>query len=159
MGIFLKIGKIKSDAADTNHKEWIACDSFTGGTTRPMFLETGGGMMRDTSDAELHEIGLRMKMHKGSPQMFVASVCGEACEAEIHITRASDKSGSLNYLEVKLSDTFVSHYSVDCDGDTPMETISLNFAKIETKYTPNKSDGKPGSSKTAGFSGHTGEKV
>jgi type VI secretion system secreted protein Hcp len=124
-----------------------------------MFLETGGGMMRDTSDAELHEIGLRMKMHKGSPQVFVASVAGHACDAEIHITRAGDTSGTLNYLEVKLSDTFVTHYSVDCDGDTPMETISLNFAKIESKYTPNKSDGKPGSGKTAGYCMHSGEKV
>jgi type VI protein secretion system component Hcp len=159
MGIFLKLGDIESDAADKNHTGWIACDSFTGGTTRSMYLETGGGKMRDTSDPELHEIGLRMKMHKGSPKVFMASVQGPPVKAVIHVTRAGDTTGSLNYLEITLTDTYVSRYSMDADGDTPMETISLNYAAIEKKYTPNGSDGKPGSPVPVGFSAVTGKKL
>ncbi len=158
MGIFLKLGDLESDAVDKNHTDWIACESFSGGTSRPMFVQTGGGMLRDTSDADLHEIGLSMKMHKASPKVFLASLVGKACKAEIHITRSADTTGTLNYLEVTLTDTYVTHYSVDCDGDTPMETISLNFTEIEKKYTPNKPDGKPGSPTPVGFSALTGEK-
>jgi type VI protein secretion system component Hcp len=159
MGIFLKLGDIESDAGDKNHKNWIACESFTGGTTRIMHLETGGGNQRDTNDADLHEIGLRMKMHKGSPKVFMSSVVGTPCKALIHITRAGDTSGSLNYLEVTLTDTYVTHYAVEADGDTPMETISLNYAEIEKKYTPNGADGKPGSPTPVGYSAKTGKKL
>ena len=159
MGIFLKLGKIESDATDKNHTKWIACDSFTGGTSQAMFAETGGGMLRHSADPELHEIGLRMKMHKGSPQVLLASVAGDPVPVEIHITREGDTSGTHNYLELKLENTYVSHYSVDCDGDTPWESISLNFTKIESKYMPNNKDGKPGTSVTTGFCAGTGEKV
>jgi type VI secretion system secreted protein Hcp len=158
MGIFLKLGDIESDATDKNHKAWIACESFSGGTSRPMFLETGGGNLRETSDADFHEIGLRMNMHKASPKVFLASVMGDAVKAVIHITRSGDTSGTQNYLEVTLTDTYVTSYVMDCGGDTPMENISLNFTEIEKKYIPNNSDGKPGSAVPVGFSKKTGKK-
>src|SRR3954454_491251 len=148
MGVFLKLDKIVSDSSDKNHKDWIACDSFTGGTSRPMYVETGGGSQRETSSADMHEIGFRMKMHKGSPQGFLASLVGEARKAIIHITRSADATGTKNYLEIELDDVFVTRYSVDCSADGngghPWETISLNYTKISKKYIPNGPDGKPG---------------
>jgi type VI protein secretion system component Hcp len=144
MGIFLKLDGIDSDATDKNHAGWIACDSFTGGTTRPMYTETGSSM-RDTSKPGFHEIGLRMKMHKGSPKVFLASLVGDARTATIHITRSGDPTGTQNYLEVTLSNVFVSRYTLDCDGDTPWESVALNYTKIEKKFIPNGPDGKPGS--------------
>jgi len=151
MGIFLKLDDIESDATDKNHQKWIACDSFTGGTMRPMFIETGGGMQRETSSAEFHEIGLRMKMHKGSPKVFLASLMGDARKATIHITRSGDTTGTQNYLVLELENTFVTHYAIECEGDVPWETISLNFTKFEAKYKPNKPDGKPGAQVPVGF--------
>jgi type VI protein secretion system component Hcp len=162
MGIFLKLDGIDSDATDKNHPGWIACDSFSGGTMRPMFLETGGGMQRETSSADFHEIGVRMKMHKGSPKVFLASLLGDAKKATIHITRAGDTSGALNYLEVILTDTYVTRYSVDHTGDNttpPFESISLNFTKIEQKYLPGKSGGKTGSPVPVGYDMATGKKL
>ncbi len=160
MGIFLKFGEVESDADDKNHKGWIACDSFTGGTTRPMYAAVGGGMIRNTSDAAVHEIGLRMRMHKGSPKIMMASVVGDACKAVIHVTRAGDTSGAQNYLEITLTDTYVTSYVVDCDEEMPMEMISLNFAKIEKKYTPNGPDGKgAGTPVPVGFDKGTGKKL
>jgi type VI protein secretion system component Hcp len=163
MGIFLKLDGIESDASDANHegsKGWIACDSFTGGTNRPMYLETGGGTMRETSDADLHEIGLRMKMHKGSPKVFMASLMGPCKNATIHVTRSSDTAGTNNYLEIELTDVYVTGYSVDvADGDVPFESITLNYTKIENKYKPNASDGKPGSPVPCGFDKKTGKKT
>jgi type VI secretion system secreted protein Hcp len=38
----------------------------------------------------------------------------------------------------------LSGYSVSSGGDKPTESISLNFTKIETKITPQKDDGTPG---------------
>jgi type VI secretion system secreted protein Hcp len=145
MGIFLQLGTIKSDAADANHKEWIACESMNGGVTHPMVHETGNP--RHVFDASVHEIGLSMKMHKASPNVFLASLVASPCKAVVHVTRAGDPSGATNFLEVTMENTLVTHYSVDCDGDTPVENISLNFTKIEKKYKPTGADGKPVSAK------------
>jgi type VI secretion system Hcp family effector len=163
MGIFLQLEGIDSDASDKNHKGWIACDSFTDGASRATYLEVGGGSQRETSSAELHEVGLRMKMHKGSPKVFLASLVGDARKGTIHITRSSDTTGTKNYLEVELSDVYVTRYSVDAstDGDSkvPWESISLNFSEIKKKYIPNGPDGKPASPVPVGFSGKTGKKL
>src|SRR5260370_30656278 len=123
MGILLKLEGIESDASDANHKGdkgWIACDSFTDGASRATYLEVGGGSQRETSSAELHEIGLRMKMHRGSPRVFLASLVGDARKATIHITRSADATGTKNYLEVELTDVYVTRYSMDAstDGDS-----------------------------------------
>jgi type VI secretion system secreted protein Hcp len=159
MGIFLQLEGIDGDATDKNHLKWIACDSFTGGTQRAFFQETGKGTERETSSAELQEIGLRMKMHSGSPKVMLASLVGEAKKAVIHITRVSDTDGSKNYLEVTLTDVFITRYTVDSDGDTPWESVALNYSKIEKNYNPNGSDGKPTGGKKCGFDLKTGKKL
>jgi type VI secretion system secreted protein Hcp len=158
MGIYLQLDGIESDATDKKHENWIACDSFGGGVLRPMSLETGN-TLRETSRPDFHEISLRMKLHKGSPKVFLASLMGDARKAKIHVTRAADASGTLNFLEAELEDVFISSYSIDCDGDTPWETISLNYTKITQQYIPNGPDGKVGSKKSFGFNLKDGKKV
>jgi type VI protein secretion system component Hcp len=165
MSIFLKLDGIESDATDKNHlgsEGWIACDSYSGGTTRPMYVETGHGAQRETSSAEFEEVRLRMKMHKGSPKVFLASLLGASRKATIHVTRAGDTSGTQNYLEITLSDAYVTNYAVDYSregGATPSESIALNFTKIEKRYMPNGPDGKAGSAVPAGFDLATGKKL
>lgn len=163
MGIFLKLEGIQSDATDKHNTGWIACDSYSGGTERPMFVETGGGKQRETSSANCREVRLRMKMHKGSPKVFLASLLGHAKKATIHVTRAGDPSGSKNYLEITLSNAYVTRYSMnyadDNAGGMPWEEVSLNYTKIEQKYHPNKPDGKPGTAVPVGFDVATGKKL
>jgi type VI secretion system secreted protein Hcp len=162
MGIFLKYGDLKSDGGCAHHKDWIPCESISGGTSRPMYLRTGGGKQRETQSAELHEMTVTMKLHKASPDLFLASLSGEAKEAFIHVTRAGNPKGAENYLDIHLHEAFVTRYSIEyADGDAgrmPMETITLNYTKIIKHYHPNKSDGKPGTKMPTGFNAATGEK-
>ncbi len=39
------------------------------------------------------------------------------------------------YLEIKMQPVFVTSYSVSGGGDRPTESLSINFTKIEFKYT------------------------
>jgi type VI secretion system secreted protein Hcp len=158
MAIFLKLDGIDSDATDDKHKGWIACDSYTDGTSRHMSLQTGKGMQRETSSARLANVKLGMRLHKGSPKVMMASLLGDARKATIHVTRAGDASGLQNYLEVTLSNVFVTGYTIDCNGDVPYETITLDYTKIEKKYVPNGSDGKPGAPVPVGFDLMTAKK-
>jgi type VI secretion system secreted protein Hcp len=159
MAIFLKLGDIEGDVPsdeDSKHGGWIKCDSFVNGSSRFIFVDVGAHQ-RDTNDPEFREVGLRMRMHKGSPKVFMASVVGKPVKAQIHITRTGH-TGLENYLEVTLTDTYVTHYSMECNDDTPEEMISLNYAEIEQNYIPNNHDGTPGSKVPVGFSMKTGKK-
>ena len=40
-------------------------------------------MEREASSADFQEVGLRMKMHKGSPKVFLAALLGPAKKAVI----------------------------------------------------------------------------
>jgi type VI secretion system secreted protein Hcp len=159
MGVFLKLDGIEGDAKAAKHDKWILCDSFSGGGSRPMYASTPGkGQNREASTSAFQEISLRMKMNAASPKVFMASVMGDARKATVHITRAGDKSGEKNFLEVDLENAYVSRYSVDMEGDTPWESIALNFTKMTLKYLPNKGKGE-GTPETVGFDMCTGKKT
>jgi type VI protein secretion system component Hcp len=38
-------------------------------------------------------------------------------------------------MEIKLTNSFISSLALSADGDFPSETITLNYGKIEWKYT------------------------
>jgi type VI secretion system Hcp family effector len=156
MAIYLQLKGLDSDATDAHSHDWIACTSFTGGAARAMHCATGGGGQREVSNAELLEIGLRMKMHKASPRVFLASLVGKARDASIRITRSADASGSHDFLEIKLHDVFVTRYSMNCaendgNGGFPWEMISLSYTKIEAKYIPDDGNGHPLKAIPVGF--------
>lgn len=160
MAIFLKLGDIEGDVPsdeDSKHGGWIKCDSFANGTSRYIYMDVGAHQ-RDTNNPEFHEIGLKMRMNKGSPKVFMASVVGKPMKAQIHITRTGP-AGLENYLEVTLTDAYVTHYSMDCDDDTPIETISLNYLELQQNLIPVNPDGTPGSKTPVGFSMKTGKKM
>jgi type VI secretion system secreted protein Hcp len=151
MAIFLKIEGIDSDATEVSHETWIACTGMTMGTERPMHVETGRGTQRETTNPEFNEIVLSMNMHKGSPKVFMASVVGKAKTVTIHVTRTAEASGASNYLEITLTNTFVTNYTMSTGGDMPSESITLNFTKMTCIYKPNKPDGTPGAQVPVGY--------
>ena len=46
-------------------------------------------------------------------------------------------------MEYILTNTLVANYSVDTSGDRPVETIRLNFTKLEVKYIPHDEQHNP----------------
>jgi type VI secretion system secreted protein Hcp len=80
-------------------------------------------------------------MSKASPKLLLACATGE------HIKEANftaRKSGQLpvDFLKIKLTDVLVSSYQTGGSGDVlPMDQLSLNFAKIEFSYYPQRPDG------------------
>jgi type VI secretion system secreted protein Hcp len=57
----------------------------------------------------------------------------------ISLVRDNGEDG-FTYLTYELSDVFISGYSVSSGGDTPVESVSLNFAKIKSVYKKLASD-------------------
>ena len=59
------------------------------------------------------------------------------------------------YLVFTMGDCLISSYQTGGSGgggeEVPTESISLNFSKIKTEYTPQSTDGSPGEKVWAAF--------
>lgn len=95
--------------------------------------------------------------------MFEASCVGNVI-GQIIIVGSGASNDSDNFLQYTLDDVIVSHYSAsginDSDNNSkPMETLNLNYSKIELKYVPCNSDNKPLSPIRAGYDISTASKL
>ena len=68
---------------------------------------------------------------------------------------------SIDFLKLTFTDVIVTSYQIGgSEGDTvPVDSISLNFAKIEFEYTPLDEKGKAGSTIKTGYDLKTNKKV
>ncbi len=78
------------------------------------------------------------RIDKTSPQLFLNAVSGTHMKS----AKLSCKNSSgQEYYQVTLADVMVSSLMTQSGSDRPMESLSLNFTKIEFSYSPQKSDG------------------
>jgi len=154
---FLKIDGIKGESADAKHKGEIDVMSFSWGMEQTGISATGGG--GGAGKVKVHDLQITKKTDASSPLLMLN------CASGAHIKEASfvvRKAGGeqLEYLKIKLTDVLVSSYepaskseliglllpAVNVNGQSgdeiPMESITLNFAKVEYSYQPQGADGK-----------------
>ena len=127
---FLKIDGIDGESQDDKHKDWIEVLSFSWGTS------PGG--------SKHHDFQIVKSMDKASPLLAMASCDGKSPGQAMFVARKAGRNEQ-EYLKIKLTDIVISSYNTTgSSDDKPLETVSLNFAKAEMQYAPQKEDGKLG---------------
>jgi type VI secretion system secreted protein Hcp len=94
-----------------------------------------------------------MKLNKATTALMKACATGEHIKTATLTARKAGKDQQ-EYLTFKFSDVLVSSYQTAGTGGgdiQPSDQVSLNFAKIEVEYRPQKADGSPGPSERFGF--------
>jgi len=102
-----------------------------------------------------------MKVNKASPKLFLVCATGEHIKKAVLTCRKAGKEQQEFYL-VKMEDLLVSSYQTggSSHGDViPTDQISLNFAKIEFEYKPQKADGTLDAPVKAGYDLKSNKKV
>jgi type VI secretion system secreted protein Hcp len=134
---FLKIDGIEGESSDSKHKGEIEVLSFSWNVSHP----AQGGR------AKLTAFQIVKVLDKASPLLF------EACCTGDHISEAlftARKAGGekFEFLKIKMSDVIITSVSPagSSGGDLPMESVSLNFSKIEQEVFSLDPSGKPGES-------------
>lgn len=96
----------------------------------------GGASSGSAARVDVSSIQVMKKTDKASPSLL------QACATGKHIPKATitvRKAGSKGpYLTIKLTNVLVSSYQLDSSGGggaKPNESLSLNFTKIEYKYS------------------------
>jgi type VI secretion system secreted protein Hcp len=139
---FLVIQGIEGESQDKEMKAKKAIDILSwswGESNAGTFAGGGGGGAGKVNMQDFH---FTMKVNKSTPKLIEACATGQHIkEATFSARKAGGKQET--YLTIKFSDILVSSYQMGGSGGEleGTESCSLNFAKIEYEYKPQKADG------------------
>ena len=137
--IFAKIGDIKGESTDNKHKDEVEVLSYSLGVTNPAHIGTGGG--GGAGRATFQDLSLVHKIDKASPQLLQACATGEHLK-EATITFRKAGKGQQEFLIVKMNDVIITGVVQSApSSETGSETVSLEFAKVDWEFKPQKADG------------------
>lgn len=156
---FLKIDGIEGESQDHKHKNEIELESWSWGETNSgSHAHGGGGGAGKVSMQDFHFV---TKVNKASPKLFLACANGQHIK-EGTLTCRKAGTDQQEFLKIKLSDIMVSSYQSGGSAHSdvvPTDQFSLNFAKIEMEYKPQKSDGSLDAPVKAGWNLKENKKV
>lgn len=141
---FLKIDGIQGDSTDAQHAGEIALDSFSWSKDGAPGLEqtgtAGGGGGGGAGKVDVRDMFFSASTGKASPKLMLAVASGTHIKEAVLSVRKSGKNPQ-QFMTIKLSDVLISSYAAAGQGEnTPTDQFSINFAKIEFSYTPQKAD-------------------
>jgi type VI secretion system secreted protein Hcp len=150
--VYLKYGtKIKGEVTSEGHEGWVECTSLQFGTGRGLGNPTGTAGTRETGTVNVSEIVVTKINDIASEPLFRESLDGKGVDCIVEFTKSNDSGGFETYIQLKLSECLISSYSMSSGGEKPVESLSLNFTKIEYKYIPYDSAHKALSPLTGGY--------
>ncbi|MEM7497546.1 MAG: type VI secretion system tube protein Hcp [Pseudomonadota bacterium] len=142
MPIYMEIEGIMGDATHETHKNWMDIESLHWNVSRNMNTSAGSSANREASEPTVSEVVLTKVTDSSSTKLFAEACSGRTGKlTTIHLVTTGNPGET--YVEYKLTNTLVANYSVDTTGDRPVETIRLNFTKMEVKYIPHDENHSP----------------
>jgi type VI secretion system secreted protein Hcp len=153
---FLKIEGIDGESKDSKHANEIDVISWSFGATQLGSMAGGGG--GGAGKVSMQDFTFQMQMCKATPKLLLHCANGKHIPSAIFTARKAGETQQ-EYMKVKFTDILVSSYQTGGGGENPMESISLNFAKIEFEYREQKADGTLDGPIPAGWDLKKNEKV
>jgi len=147
---FLKIKGVEGEATADGHANEIQVESWSWGETNSGTAGHGGGA--GAGKVSMQDFHFVMRVNKATPKLMLACATGDHFgEASLACRKAGQKQQ--DYMTIKMTDILISSYQTGgSHGEVvPVDQISLNFAKIEMEYKPQKADGTLGSAINAGW--------
>lgn len=148
---FLKIDGAEGESPDAKHKGEIECINFSWGENQAGTAAFGGGA--GSGKVQMHDFSFTKRYDKSSPKLAVMCASGEHTKTAVLTCRKAGKEQQ-EYLKIKLEDVLVSSYQTSGSGGDhviPIDSITLNFSKIEFEYKEQKSDGTLGGTTKGGW--------
>jgi type VI secretion system secreted protein Hcp len=135
---FLKIDGIDGEATDAKFKNAIDVLSFSWGASNA-HSGFGGGV--GAGKVNMQDFSFTMPYSKASPALMQACATGQHIKSAVLTARKAGKEQQ-EYLKMTFTEVFVSSYQIGASSEIPMDSISLNFSKVEVAYSQQGVDGK-----------------
>jgi type VI secretion system secreted protein Hcp len=138
--ILIKIEGVDGESVIQDHEDEIDVLAWSWGMSQSGSMHVGGGA--GSGKVNIQDVSLTKYVDKASPSLMRACCNGEhLTEATLTIRKAG--KDALDYLKIKMSPVLVTSLDTGGSGgeDRLTENVTLNFAKVEVGYTPQKPDG------------------
>jgi type VI secretion system secreted protein Hcp len=136
--VFLKLGDIKGESKDSKHVGEIDVLSWSWGVSQTGTMGHGGG--GGAGKANFNDLSIMHAVDKASPVLMTKCATGEHIKEATLISRKAGK-GQQEYLIVKMNDILITSVQPSGSSEHPMESVSMQFSKIDFEYKPQKEDG------------------
>ena len=139
--IHIKLGDIKGESTDDKHKDEIDVESFSWGASNPGSMSHGGG--GGTGRVSFSDLTFVHHVDKASANLWKACATGEHIK-EATLSSAKQGKGPQDFLIFKMNDILITSVSLseaNGTGSVPLENVSMQFAKVDMEYKPQKADG------------------
>lgn len=134
---FLKIKGVEGEAMQSKHAKEIEIYSFSWGASNPTTVSSGTGGL-SAGKVSVSSFNVMKKTDKTSPVLFNACCSGKHFDdAIVTMNKASGDAGQAPFLKYTFTDVMIEsiQWSGSTGGDdTPTESLSLAFAKVEIEY-------------------------
>ncbi len=138
--MFLKIGDLKGESKDKSHKDEIDVLSWNWGMRQNGTAHSGGGA--GSGKVSIQDLSFTKLVDRCSPNLMMMCSSGKPFpEAMLTIRKAGDNP--LEYLTIKLKNVIIGSVATGASTGQEQitENVTLNFAKVELAYQPQKDDG------------------
>jgi type VI secretion system secreted protein Hcp len=136
MPAFMKLGDIKGEATDQDHKDWIIIESMSSPIYRSI-PEGAKDQQRTKGDTTLGDVVVVRQLDKSSTKLQEACANGTFFkEVEIHFC-TTVKNKQEPYLKYKLENVIVTSYSFHGNANgspLPTEQVTLGYTKVDWNY-------------------------
>jgi type VI secretion system secreted protein Hcp len=139
---FLKIEGIPGESRKQGHADEIDILSFSFGAANPTTVGKGTGA--GASQVNISSFNIMKATDLASTALFLRCAKGEHIPTAIVTLRKSGGTNPLEYLQYKFTKVYVDsiQWSGSSGGDdTPTESCSLAFEKVEIVYSSQNDDG------------------
>jgi type VI secretion system secreted protein Hcp len=135
VAIYMDFDGAEGGVTIPEYKGWIELNSFQFGVSRGV-SSGAGGATRESSSPSISEIVVSKYLDAASPKLYQDSLAG-AFDTKVTIKMTTTTKNKVEtFLTYELTDCGVSSYSQSSGGDAPVESLSLNFVKIQMTPTP-----------------------
>lgn len=128
MPIYMKYGTVRGGVTERAHRSWIELESAQYGTSRGSF---GFGSSGLHGTAQVLEIVVTKLVDVASNALFQECIQGEGALAFIDFV-----NGGPVLYRLKLQGTMISSYNYSGYGEAAVESLTLNFTKMDLIQTP-----------------------
>src|SRR4051812_6266510 len=138
---FAKVGDIQGESADAKHRGEIDVLSWSWGVFQAP-TSTGGAGGAGSGKPGVQDFQLTHGVDKASPGLLKACATGQHI-ADATITVRKPGAGQPEFLVIRMTDVIVTsvHQGSAAGAPALVESVSLQYAKVDLEYRPQKPDG------------------
>ena len=141
--IFLKLDAIPGSATESGYAGQINVDSFQFGGGVAVSGGTGKMGDRTAGKVSLADITITKGLDEATHLLIKHLVQGKVIPKALFTFVAATNAEAEKYLEVTLENVIISSFSQSSGGEKPVESVSLNYSKIEISHQLRDEKGTP----------------